>query len=162
MTSDVNLPKDHEPVFPSRCVRCGEDPLGEQIKLTTQSVSWLGVLFLGGKFFSIQVPACMPCGYRIRFQRIGSWVATLVLVTVCLVLLWPLVSKLVPLAFRRWFIAIFAMICILPQIVWEIVFPPAFDFTAFKKSVDYEFRDVDYAAEFAALNNHAEWVKLNI
>ena len=52
------------------------------------------------------------------------------------------------------------IISILPLVAWEIFFPPAFDITAYKESVDYEFRDRDYAHDFAELNSDAEWVKI--
>ena len=35
----------------------------------------------------------------------------------------------------------------------KTIFPTPIDLTAFSESVDYEFRNADYAAEFASLNN---------
>ncbi len=55
--------------------------------------------------------------------------------------------------FKRWIATGIAMLCLLPLIVWETIFPTPIDLTAFSESVDYEFRDADYAAEFASLNN---------
>lgn len=45
-----------------------------------------------------------------------------------------------------------AIIGLLPLVIAEIVFPPAFDMTAYKDRVDYEFRDPIYALMFAFKN----------
>lgn len=55
--------------------------------------------------------------------------------------------------FKRWIALGIAMLCLSPLIVWEVLFPPPVDLTAYSNTVDYEFRDADYAAEFASLNN---------
>ena len=55
---------------------------------------------------------------------------------------------------------IFVEAFLLPQIVYEIFFPDAFDVTAKRDSIDYEFRDPDLAQEFAELNSDAEWVEI--
>ena len=54
----------------------------------------------------------------------------------------------------------FVIVCLAPYILWETYFPPSIDITAYSESVDYEFRDSDYAYSFAALNEDAEWVKV--
>lgn len=56
-----------------------------------------------------------------------------------------------------------ALACMTPAILWEMFFPPVFDLTLYSGpvdeeyswTVDYEFRDPRYAAEFAALNSEA-------
>jgi hypothetical protein len=40
----------------------------------------------------------------------------------------------------------------IPWFAWELVFPPPFDLTVYSDTIDYEFRDQDYAEEFADLN----------
>ena len=54
-----------------------------------------------------------------------------------------------------------SLVCLAPYILWEIFFPPAIDITAYSESIDYEFRDSDYAFDFAELNDDAEWVRIN-
>jgi hypothetical protein len=44
---------------------------------------------------------------------------------------------------------------------WQVLVPPRFDFTAYKESIDYEFKDHDWAVEFANLNCSAQWVKVS-
>ena len=53
------------------------------------------------------------------------------------------------------------LVCLAPYILWEMFFPPAIDITAYSESIDYEFRDPDYAFDFAELNDDAEWVRIN-
>ena len=54
-----------------------------------------------------------------------------------------------------------ALVCILPQLIFEVFFAKPFDMTAYTDSVNYEFTSKDYAVEFATLNFDAEWVKVN-
>ncbi|MBL8794316.1 MAG: hypothetical protein JNM56_10460 [Planctomycetia bacterium] len=39
-----------------------------------------------------------------------------------------------------------------PWFLWQLFFPPPLDLTVYTDTVDYEFKDEEYAAEFAALN----------
>lgn len=55
--------------------------------------------------------------------------------------------------FKRWIALGIASLCLLPLILWETIFPPPIDLTAFTETVDYEFRDAKYAREFASLKN---------
>lgn len=45
-----------------------------------------------------------------------------------------------------------ACLVLLPYFVWEALFPPPFDITAYSDRIEYEFKDPVYAAEFAELN----------
>ena len=54
-----------------------------------------------------------------------------------------------------------AIVCLLPQIIFETFFAKPFDTTAYAHSVDYEFTSKEYAVEFATLNIDAAWVKVN-
>jgi hypothetical protein len=54
--------------------------------------------------------------------------------------------------FRKWLAMLIALTCLLPYLLWGAIFPPAFDITCYSKTVDYEFRDPQYAADFDSLN----------
>jgi len=54
---------------------------------------------------------------------------------------------------RHWLIAGIALLCCTPVILWDTFLPPVVELTAFSKTVDYEFRDHEYAYEFADLND---------
>ena len=56
---------------------------------------------------------------------------------------------------------VLAVICLLPQIIFEVFFAAPFDVTAYAESVDYEFTSQSYAEDFAKLNQEAAWVKVN-
>ena len=51
-----------------------------------------------------------------------------------------------------WVIAIMLGCLAIPTFIIDLIWTPAIDLTAFKESVDYEFRDLEFAEEFAALN----------
>ena len=54
-----------------------------------------------------------------------------------------------------------ALVCLLPQFIFEVFFAKPFDITAYADSVDYEFTSKEYAVDFAMLNVDAGWVKVN-
>ena len=54
-----------------------------------------------------------------------------------------------------------ALVCLIPQMVFELFFAKPFDVVAYTDSVDYQFRSADYAVDFAMLNSGADWVKVN-
>ena len=56
-------------------------------------------------------------------------------------------------AFKKWFIYGIAIPFLLPLIIWEIAFPLPVALSSKGETVDYEFRDKEYAIEFARLNN---------
>lgn len=162
LSTDVNLPRSHAPVFPDRCVRCESETEGKTVVLWTHTIGWwTWLMFMFGWAFKVRVPACSRCGWMIRFQRIGSLAATLVLAGVFLFLVWPHVDDFVARPIRKWVAVGMMMLCASPWLLWEAFFPPAIDITAFSKSVDYEFKNPGDAYEFAELNSHAEWVKVN-
>ena len=161
LTTDVNLPKTHTATFPTRCVRCNEDPEGNSLKIGTNSIGWwTALLWSFGSRFSVSVPACRGCGLRIRIQRIGGTVAILVIAALFMFLVWPHLEDFIPRAFRKWAAMGLLLLCISPWFLWEVFFPPSFEITAYSESVDYEFRDSFYAHEFADLNQDAEWVRI--
>lgn len=53
---------------------------------------------------------------------------------------------------RKWLAMLIALACLSPFFLWEVLFPPPFDITCFSNTVDYEFRDPEYAADFESLN----------
>lgn len=86
---------------------------------------------------------------------------TFVIAAVFMIFLWPQVDDFVARSLRKWVALGLIIVCLSPYFLWEIIYPPAIDITAFKDSVDYEFRDADFAYEFAELNSDAEWVRIS-
>jgi hypothetical protein len=155
LSNDVNLPKTRRPVFPDRCVACGAAGPGDTIRVGTNAIGWWTLAFwVPGRRFAVDVPACPPCARHLRRQRllrlvVGGAVAVAGAVVAVALLQWyrgPM---------RRWLAMGITLVCMLPYILWETFSPPPFGLTAFAETVDYEFRDAGYAAEFAALNGAA-------
>ncbi|MEM7230926.1 MAG: hypothetical protein AAF517_02045 [Planctomycetota bacterium] len=161
MSTDVNLPKSHPAEFPDACVRCGEDPESNTLRIWTHSIGWWTIaFFLPGRGFSVKVPACSNCGWRIRLQRVGGTILTLAITILFLFFVWPHIKDSIHKEFQRWAGMGLILLALSPLIFWEVFFAPAIGLTAYSDSVDYEFRDPDYANEFADLNSDAEWVKV--
>ena len=161
LSTDVKLPRDHAARFPTKCVECGEDPATSTVRLWTHTLGWWSwVLAAFGSGVTVTAPACVECGWRIRIQRIGGVLVTAIIALAFLFLIWPYVEDLVARPIRKWVALGLCLICLAPYIAWEIFFPPSFEITAYAKSIDYEFRDEEYAMEFAELNDDAEWVEI--
>jgi hypothetical protein len=85
---------------------------------------------------------------------------TLLLTLTVLFFAWPQLEGVVARSLRKWLMLALALFCLSPQLLWSTFKPPVFDLMAFPESVDYEFRDPEYAAELVRLNNDAEWVEV--
>ncbi len=152
-STDINLPKAKNAVFPDACVVCGADEPNNTINIDTSSVGWwTAITWWWGKRFSVHVPACKECAFRLQLRRWGALVVFLILAFVVLAIIAPLITPHVPASSRKWVMMIALLVCMSPFFVWETFFPPAFEMTAFSDTVDYEFRDEDYAIQFQLLN----------
>jgi hypothetical protein len=155
LSTDVNLPKTLRPTFPDRCVACGLPCPDSTIPVGTHAIGWWTIaLWVHGARFSVDVPACEACRRQMVRQRwLRLFVCGVFVVVGLGVALYVLGSFRGPL--HRWLAMGIALLCLLPWIAWEIVSPPPIDLTAYSDTVDYEFRDEDYAQEFAMLNQQA-------
>ena len=108
-----------------------------------------------------KAPACSRCAWKLHGFRLLSLAVTITIAVVALWAIWPNIKDSVPRGLRRWAMMAIALVCVLPQCIFEIFFAKPFDVTAYADSVDYEFTSTEYAFEFAMLNSEAEWVKVN-
>ena len=160
LSTDVNLPKDHQTRFPDKCVVCGCPSPGSTVRLITGAIGWwTWLLWHFGKPFSVVAPACRKCAWRLHGRRFASLLLTVALCVVALELVWPLVAGSVSRGLRNLAMMGLALICLAPLILYEAFFPHPFNITAYRESVDYEFRDPERAREFAELNRDAAWVE---
>jgi hypothetical protein len=153
ISTDVNLPKTQRPIFPERCVGCGLPDAGASVRVCTNAIGWWTIaLWAFGRRFCVDVPVCDSCRRQMltqkRVRRIVTWGLVIVGVVVAGYLLAAYRGP-----FKRWLALGIALVCLLPMILWETFVPPPIDLTAFSDTVDYEFRNTEYAAEFASLNN---------
>ena len=163
LSTDVNLPRSHSACFPQKCVVCGQAEPGGTVSVFSGVIGWwTWVFWTWGGVFTVCAPACPTCAWSLHLRRVIGLVVTIGIVMLFLFYVWPLVGHQVPRFLKKWGMMIGAILCLLPQIAFEVFFPPAFDVTAFADSVDYEFRNEDAAYEFAALNQDADWVKVEM
>jgi len=161
LSTEINLPREHHARYPAQCVRCGGDHQGNTIRLWTHTIGWwTAVFWVFGWGFTTRPPACTKCALLIRAQRVGGLILTLVVAASFMVFVWPHVDGFVARSLRSWAAMGMILICLAPYFLWETFFPPAIDITAYKNSVDYEFKRRDFAHEFAELNRDAQWVRI--
>jgi hypothetical protein len=162
-STDVNLPRDHKVRFPDRCVVCGRNEPGSHVRLITGTLGWwTWLLWWIGKPIIVRAPACRVCGWKLHLRRLLSLMLTVCVVSAAFWFAWPYFKDLVPHGLRKWAMMGLAIVCLLPQLLVEVLFvPPSFDVTAHADNVDYEFKSQGYALEFAILNDDANWVKVN-
>ena len=161
-STDINLPRSYTAGFPDRCVVCCHDKPTSHVRLITGTLGWwTWLLWWWGKPFVVKAPACSGCAWKLHAWRFISLAVTIVITVAAIWLIWPYFRDAVPDGLRRWFMMGLALVCLLPQIIFEVLFARPFDLTAYADSVDYEFTSKDYAVEFATLNFDAEWVKVN-
>jgi hypothetical protein len=155
VSTDVNLPRSHTPVFPDRCVACGARSPGATYRAGTNAIGWRTLAFWSfGERVTVEVPACEACRGRMRRQRWVQLVVNAAFVVAGVVIAGSLL-KWYKGPLKQWLMLGIALICLLPVVLWETFFPRPIDMTAFSHSVDYEFRDPAYAEEFASMNQHA-------
>jgi hypothetical protein len=118
----------------------------------THSIGWWTLAFWSfGSLFWAEVPACRRCrGRMIRRRWIG--VAVDLVVAAIGVSIGLAIFRAYAKLAQKWLILPVALACYLPVWLWETFVPKPIALTAYADTVDYEFRDADYAREFAELN----------
>ncbi len=94
-------------------------------------------------------------------MRFLSLIVTIGIALAAFWLIWPHFRDSLPRGLRKWAMMGLALVCLLPQFIFEVFFANPFDVTAYTESVDYEFTSKDYAVDFAMLNRDARWMKVN-
>jgi hypothetical protein len=152
------LPKDFRPAFPEKCVRCAAPKPAGRVTLWTMSTSWwawiLPIVMLFSKLTRVTFPACRGCAWRIRFRRLFSVALTLALMVAALGLVYPWTQGW-PKLFRRLTVGGAALVALIPWAFWEVWFPPAVTLTLESETIRYDFREIEFAAEFRLLNRAA-------
>lgn len=154
MGTEVILRRKSDPVFPDRCTVCGKTQPGRTTRLWSQTTSWWNWLTLSfGWPYSVKVPACRSCGWKLQVWRWGGMILLMAIAFALMLFVAPLVTPLVPDRMRRFAIIGLASICLLPYLFWRVFFPGAIDLTVTRTTVTYEFQSREYAIEFATLNH---------
>lgn len=109
----------------------------------------------------MSAPACKWCRWLLQQRRASSWLLFFMLVGIGIWFVLPLIDQIDPRWLRKLTFFGMLVVCAIPTILTEIFIPQSFDISVFEDSVDYEFRDPEYAYEFAELNEDADWVKIS-
>ena len=152
LSSDVKLARGFEPRFPQRCVRCGKDAPEDTFAVRSPVITWWSLASFLAPLFAlftnterVEAPACTACAKAMGRVRTGRGA-----------LGWVLIAIVFALAFtfgvKKWVLVTGVLLAIVPEILLDVFVPQSFDTTVFREHVDYEFRDAEFAAEFAELN----------
>src|ERR1051325_11108941 len=154
LSTEVTLPRDCVPAFPNKCIVCHCVPDSKIKVAQNHHHPFLRFFVPLLEFFGwsrVAIPVCRACKLRYRAQRWGRTLFSFALILVACFFIWPLFKNWA--SFPRKIVAgALVLLAISPYVLLEVLWPPYFDTTARKDSVDYEFASPEYAAEFHALN----------
>jgi len=150
----ITLPADAKPDFPHRCIVCTREP-DSTVRITHGTVNPLVSFFVPFLMIlgrsTVAVPICRGCKSRFRLQRWGRYFIGAAISLAAVWLIYP--------HFKGWSRTLrnlaaggLALLAASPFFVFQVIWPPYIDTTADRKSIDYEFADLQYAAEFLELN----------
>lgn len=160
-TIDINLPRDHQPHFPEQCVACGAYTPDSRLRCAASVARFRNAIWPGGKVV-VEAPACRQCVRSARIQRGLSWLASLGIIAAAIWIVHPwATANIAHAGMAKLVVAGIALLAVAPQVIAEMFFPPAFDIVPFDESIDYEFRDREYAIHFVACNADAASVRVN-
>ena len=139
LSTDITLPANIQPVFPSRCVVCGEES-SDTAKISADAQGFIVSFFvplmslLGRK--KIEFPICPECKPRFFRQR---WIRSLICWSIIIVVVFVALPY-----FQGWNRSVtklavlgIGIAAVVPQLIFEVFFPRWFDITASKETVDY-------------------------
>jgi hypothetical protein len=131
------LPATQTPRFPDRCANCGSPSPQDAVRL-------------GGGRLEYEVPICNNCASQTRrrnaMQKYLLWGGgiTAVLVVILLMLLTEGVGRFLAL--------LIGFVFLIPYLISAWLLPVPLALITVEDKIQYEFRDADYASDFAALN----------
>lgn len=159
LSTDVTLPIDRRPEWPSRCVRCGHDEPTDVFRFRASRVGLdqlVTLHFALGSRPNVEVPACPVCTRALRQARLLRRLLTgplYLIVTVAVLYAVDQLGWLPHGPFRRWAMAGIGLAGISPIFSWDLLHPSTVDATARHGKLVYEFRDANFARDFAELND---------
>ncbi|QYK53119.1 MAG: hypothetical protein KF824_12790 [Fimbriimonadaceae bacterium] len=162
LSNDVVLSLKAVPIFPDKCVVCKQTPdtywsiLSNRTNLLFTFL--LPVLFLFG-FKKTKVPICKSCKKVFVVNRTLRFIITLAFPIILVAIFWNALDDMTRLQ-RRLVILIGGVMSVIPAIVWQVFNPPAVDVSFYDDNKEYEFKNLEYAVEFAELN-YQEVVKVS-
>lgn len=155
-SADITLPREVEPRFPSRCVRCLGD-VDRTMEYRGSRFSWSEVLFVWVWVFRdrvvCEVPVCDACRPALRGRKRLELAVLVGVAAPVAGLLYPWLRQYE--LGRQWDKLITVAVgcaAVSPYFVWSVLRPPAFDMSVRRDVVQYEFASEGYATLFVADN----------
>jgi hypothetical protein len=147
-SSVVILPRRAVPKFPDRCILCGCSHPGTTTFTTRDALK--GRAFWAG-WYSVELPACRRCGWRLLLSQVYNGLAILSL-GVLAVSTFILVRSRAPTIVALLSLGVVDVFGIWFLVQWSRRHPARFAIEPRDDSVSFEFRDPAQALEFATAN----------
>lgn len=147
------LSAGQEPRFPDRCASCQAQSPGDYGTLRGRAFhpAHLILFFFLGRVVHYEVPLCPPCQWDQQQVARRRRFTLLLGVGLGLGSAWGLRQVLPPAHLNLALIGA-AMVALAPPLLWKAFAPPPIELTVERAEVRFEFRDAEYAEEFARLN----------
>ena len=151
LSINIVLPRDVIPLFPNRCIYSGQPNPDNSVMVWTHTLGWwTWTIFAIGKLVRVKVPINREYKARFLLQVYGRWLAMAVFAVIAFYVMSPLMRKLG--IFQMHIGVVLVCIVLAPYFFWQVFFPRTFDVSAYSGKIIYEFKDRQYAMEFAELN----------
>ena len=152
MAHRVDISKTQELAFPDRCVNCGAGSPGATMNIKGALSNWKPVHEDIFKSWRADVPCCPGCQGRVRRDRFVAkilygvaFVAGVFLLLIVLAL-WPAITE-------SWLIYVAILGCMaIPVAVVQSLHVPQIELTPSHDRLVFEFKNLDFANQFAELN----------
>lgn len=149
----ITLPSDTPPSFPGRCPACGDSSPAEIDVATARAFhpGHLVLCFFMGRKMRLEIPYCTQCLWTV--QRHRRWRSLTCLAgVVAAIALAAYVRRWVPSAHQNLVYVGAAFVALTPAFLWRGFAQPPVEATIEPDGIRFEFRDADYAGEFAGQN----------
>jgi len=159
MPHDVSVSSLVPPMFPDRCVLCGADEPGRQVRFSAAAKygAFFFLSWLGKAKGSILAPACGTCAVGAMSRALVRFALSAAGAALAAWFLFAAMKKGGRGLFKLKAIAVF-FAAVIPAVIWDWLFPARFSvtFNDEKHTAVCHFYDPAYAAQFAALNQYDE------
>lgn len=130
------------------------------MKVVTSSFGrWISLLAYGLPFLSfhsVDAPAHKDCIWSLHRRRAFSWILIAANIAFVIFWIWPKLKGAVPASAEIWVMCGTVLVLMIPQLVFEFLYPPSFDIELDGALIRYEFTNEKLAEDFAENNQNAE------
>ena len=152
MAHRVDIQKSQEPQFPDQCVNCGTASPGASMSIKGALSSDKPLREDVFKRWSAEVPCCSGCQGSVRRHRFvakllfGASIVAALFLLLIIVAIWPGLTD-------SWLIYVAILMSVaVPSAIVDSIHVPQIDLTPSDERLIFEFKNRDFAAQFAELN----------